>query len=172
MINPTLKQQRRMVHLKFSNWSRYYHSRIGAGSVPVLADTGCLVDVNPFLPDCNSLKHVKIVDAAVQYSCPYTSKEYCLVLRNCLYFPSMSHNLIPPSIIREAGVTVNDVLKIHCGDTSTDDHPITLPKYDIKIPLKLMGVFSYFPTTKPSMDFLESTKEEYDLTPIRWDPHD
>ena len=35
-----------------------------------------------------------------------------------------------------------------------------------------MGVFSYFPTTKPPMDFLESTKEVYDLTPIRWDPHD
>ena len=31
----------------------------------VLADTGSLVDINPFTPDCNLLKQVKIVDAAV-----------------------------------------------------------------------------------------------------------
>ena len=33
--------------------------------------------------------------------------------------------LIPPFIFREAGLTVNDTAKIHCGDTVTEkDHTI------------------------------------------------
>ena len=71
----------------------------------VLAETGNSVDVNPFAPDCNSLKQVKIVDAAVRYSCPYTSKEYCLVLRNCLHVPSMENNLMQGSVRESVGAS-------------------------------------------------------------------
>jgi len=39
-------------------------------------------------------------------------------------------------------------------------------KYDIRIPLKLHGVFLYFLTTKTSMELLERTDKIYDPTPL------
>ena len=67
-----------------------------------------------------------------------------------VYIPSIQHNLIPPFIIREAGVIVNDVPKIHCQVSTKDDHAIIFSKDDLRTPLKLFGVFSYFYTFVPT----------------------
>eukprot|EP00957_Ditylum_brightwellii_P128393 9792090-Ditylum_brightwellii.AAC.1 len=56
---------------------------------------------------------VKLVDAALKYDCPHQDKSYLLLVRNTLHVPSMDHNLIPPFMLREAGITVNDTPKIH-----------------------------------------------------------
>ena len=40
-------------------------------------------------------------------------KIYLLSIRNVRYVPSMTNNLIPPFIMREAGLIVNDVPRIH-----------------------------------------------------------
>ena len=77
----------------------------------VLSRSGQSVDVNPFTPDYLSM-NVPIVDAAVKYDCPYDGKSYILILRNALHVPSMQNNLIPPFMMREAGLQVNDVPKI------------------------------------------------------------
>lgn len=69
------------------------------------------VSVSPFTPDYPAMK-AKMVDAAVKYECPYTGVSYILIIRNAIYVPSMSNNLIPPFIMRECGITVNDVPKI------------------------------------------------------------
>ena len=45
-------------------------------------------------------------------------KTYILTVRNALHVPSMEHNLIPPFIMREAGLVINDVPRIH---TRTED---------------------------------------------------
>ena len=50
-----------------------------------------------------------------------------MVIRNALYVPSMQHNLIPPFMIREAGIVVNDTTKIQLDDPSADDHYIHFP---------------------------------------------
>ena len=66
----------------------------------------------------------------------------------------MPHNLIPPFIMREAGITVNDVPRIHTDpeELSSETHCIAAKAksngVNLKIPLKLDGVFSYFPTRK------------------------
>jgi len=75
-------------------------------------------EVQPFDPSIGTAKHVPIVDAALSYDCPYSYKTFILVVRNALYIPSMDHNLLPPFILREAGVQCNDVPKIHV-DTPT-----------------------------------------------------
>ena len=56
---------------------------------------------------------VTIVDAAVVYDCTWYQTSYILIARNILYVPSIYHNLIPPLIIHEAGITVNDTDMIH-----------------------------------------------------------
>ena len=80
----------------------------------IIANTGRIAHVNPFTPDYNSMQ-VPIVDAALQYDCPYDGKIYVLIVRNALHVPNMTNNLISPFVMREAGVVVNDTPKIQCG---------------------------------------------------------
>ena len=59
----------------------------------------------------------------------------------------MQQNLIPPFIMQEAGIEVNDVPRIHIWDELIrESHSIMIPQVDLRIPLWLSGVFSYFAT--------------------------
>jgi hypothetical protein len=136
----------------------------------ILAETGKTVEVSPYTPDYKAMQ-VPLVDAAVRYDCPFAGKSYILVIRNALHVPSMNNNLIPPFLLREAGITVSDVPKIHVADPTEDDHAITFPDTGFRIPLSLWGVFSYFPTSKPCHDDLVEPEDVYLLTPTHWNPH-
>ena len=136
----------------------------------IIAETSKKVDVSPFTPDYQPLT-VPLVDTTVRYDNPYNGKSYILVLRNELYVPSMDNNLIPPFMLREMGVTVNDVPKIHKEDPTVDDHAITFVEMGFQIPLSLWGIFSYFPTSKPTYDDLLDPNEVYILSPATCNPH-
>ena len=136
----------------------------------IIAETGKEVDVSPLTPDYQPLM-VPLVDATVRYDNPYDVKSYILVLQNALHVPSMDNNLIPPFMLREMGVTVNDVPKIHKEDPTVDDHVITFVEMGFRIPLSLWGIFSYFPTSKPTHDNLLNPNEVYILSPATWNPH-
>ena len=136
----------------------------------IIAETGKKVDVSPFTPDYKLLT-IPLVDAMVKYNNPYNGKTYILVLCNALYVLSMDHNLIPPFMLREMGVTVNDVPKIHKEDPTVDDHTITFAETGFRIPLSLWGIFSYFPTSKPMHDDLLNLNKVYILSPATWNPH-
>lgn len=94
-----------------------------------------------------------------------------LLICYAIYIPAKHHNLIPPFIMREAGIIVNDVPKIHVDDPTDDDHVITFPETGFWILLKLVGIFSYFPCCKPSKEGFEACEEVYTLTPPRLNPH-
>ena len=136
----------------------------------IIAKTSKKVDVSPLTPDYKPLT-VPLVDATVRYDNPYNGKSYILVLRNVLYVPSMDNNLIPLFMVREMGVTVNDVPKIHKEDPTVDNHVITFVETGFRIPLSLWGIFSYFPTSKPTHDDLLNPNEVYILSPATWNPH-
>jgi hypothetical protein len=134
--------------------------------------TGRTAIVNPFTPDYDALTQVPIVDAALVYECPFSGREYILLVRNALHVPAMENNLIPPFIMREAGITVNDTPKIQLPEPTVDDHAIIFEEGTFKIPLALWGIFSYFPTSVPSNDQLEACDDVYLLTPNgQWNPH-
>ena len=61
----------------------------------------------------------------------------------------MPHNLISPLLMREGGVNVNDIPKIHCTGPIIDDHYISFKDIDLRIPLQLHGIFYCFNTRKP-----------------------
>ena len=84
---------------------------------------------------------------------------------------SMKHNLIPPFLMREVGVQVRDIPKIHVVDPSTDDHAIYFKEGDFRIPLKLRGTFSMFHMSKPSVDTLLNNEKVYLLTPSECNTH-
>ena len=136
----------------------------------IIAQTGKKVTVSPFTPDYQPLT-VPLVDAAVRYDNPYNRKPYILVLQNALYVPSMENNLIPPFMLREMGVTMNDVPKIYKEDPTLDDHVITFMEMGFRIPLSLWGIFSYFPASNPTHDDLINRTEVYILSPATWSPH-
>jgi len=136
----------------------------------IISDTGRIADVNPFTPDYDSM-HVSIVDAAIRYDCPYDGRSYILVIRNALFVPSMKNNLIPPFVMREAGIRVNDTPKIQTDNPTEEDHSIHFPESDFRIPLSLWGVFSYFITTKPTSQQMMEATDVYLLTPSKMNPH-
>ena len=89
----------------------------------IIAETSKMVDVSPFTPDYKPLT-VPLVEATIKYNNPYNGKSCILVLRNALYVLSMDNNLIPPFMLREMGVAVNDIPKIHKEDPTVDDHAL------------------------------------------------
>ena len=110
--------------------------------------------VNPFTPEYEALPEVPIVDAAVMYECPVSGKEHILLVRNALHVPAMEQNLIPPFVMREAGIVVNDTPKIHMKNPTIEDHSIYFADSNFRIPMALWGTFSYFPTRLPTNDEL------------------
>ena len=142
---------------------------VGSGAY-VIAELNKKMEVSPYSPSYEPLM-IPLVDAAIKYECPYTGKEYILVIRNALYVPEMDYNLLPPFVLREAGLLVRDTPKIQLTDPTEEDHAITFPEAGFRIPLSLWGVFSYFPTTKPTYDDLIDPSDVYMLTPFQWNPH-
>ncbi len=135
--------------------------------------SGRTADVSPFSPDYNALQKVPIVDAAIAYDCPFSNCTHILLLHNALHVPSMAHNLLPPFIMREAGIVVNEVPRIQSVAPNVTDHSLWFPTLKLRIPLSLWGVFSYFITRKPSLEELRETTSVVPLTPesSSWNPH-
>ena len=80
---------------------------------------------------------IKIVDAAMLYKDMYTGAKYILVVLNALHVPMMDHNLLPPFILREAGVEVRETLKIQVKDPDERDHSLWFPEAELRIPMGL-----------------------------------
>ena len=95
-----------------------------------------------------------------------------LIVRNALYVQSMMNNLIPPFIIREAGLEVREIPNIHVKEPTVEDHSIYFLDESHRIPLSLNGIFLSFPTRRPT------TQDLIDGIPVlitpegpTWNPH-
>ena len=132
----------------------------------MIANLGHTAKVHGFSEEVGSIKRVPIIDALILYECLYKGKIFILVGRNVLYVPSMEHNLIPPFVLRQAGLVVNDKTKINCDRPTEDHHAIIHSKSGLHIRLQLDGVFSVFQTRKPNLDeFLDDDAIIVNITP-------
>jgi hypothetical protein len=102
---------------------------VGSGA-QVLVDRIRTCEVSPYSPDYEPME-VPLVDAAVRYD--RNGKVYILLIQNALYVPSLDHNLLPPFMMREAGVIVKDAPKIQLEDPSNEDHALTFPETGFRI---------------------------------------
>ena len=125
--------------------------------------------MTPYTLDYEAMD-VKIVDAAVLYECLFTHEQSIIFMRNALHVPSMDNNLIPHFIMREAGIDVINVPKFQCDDPSLDDHALVMANKTI-LPLLLIVVFSYFPTSRPTEADLKTVESIFTITPENWNPH-
>ena len=78
--------------------------------------------------------------------------------------------------MREAGIEVNDMPRIHIRDELIrESHSIMIPQVDLRIPLRLSGVFSYFVTRSLTNKEIEECygMDMVLITPYTkvWDPH-
>ena len=141
----------------------------------VIQNTGQSVELNSFSSDVQGISKVPGVDAVVLYYCLFTSKSYLLVMLNALHIPSMKYNLIPLFILREVGLTISEVPKIHCDEPIVEDRSIYDDVTKIWIPLKLDGIFLYFQTLAFTLDEMQRCDviEYVLLSPEAeiWDPY-
>jgi hypothetical protein len=117
---------------------------VGTGA-DVLVDHNRTCEASSYSPDYEPME-VPLVDAAVR-SDRY-GRVYIRLIQNALYVPSLDHNLLPPFMMREAGVIVKDNTNIQLDDPSEEDHALTFSETGFRIPLSLWEVLSYFCTTK------------------------
>ena len=138
----------------------------------IIEDTGETVDVKPFTPDYNTLQKFPFVTGAILTECVFTGKTRIFIFHNALSVLAMDHNLVPPFILQEVGLIVNDTPKIHVKDPSVEDHTVFFPRYDVRIPLSLNGIFSCFPSSKPSIDDMDICEDIFLMTPKgTWNTH-
>ena len=69
------------------------------------------MDVAPFPPDYKPIS-VELVDAALKYEYHNSGEVKILIVRRGLHVPSMTQYLLPPFMLREAGIHINEVAKI------------------------------------------------------------
>ena len=102
-----------------------YHANIAVvvSQCAIINCTGLHVNVAAYSTYL-TCKIIEIVDAAITYDCPYTLDTTLLVIRNALYIPEMNHNLISPFILREVGIQVDEIPKLHATEPTQEHHII------------------------------------------------
>ena len=68
-------------------------------------------------------------------------------------------------------MAVNDKPKIHTEDLTVNDHALIFKETAFWIPLSIHGIFSFFQTTKPTINELQAGHDVYILTQECWDLH-
>ena len=133
-------------------------------------------NVGAFTDEVKGIPKVPIVDTAIAYDCPQSGQTYLPVVRNALCIPSMEHNLIPPFILREAGLVLRDTPKIHCNVPSAEYHYLFDEGTGLRIPFTLDGTFSVFKSRSITDEEINNVEdfETVLLTPDsnKWDPYD
>ena len=140
----------------------------------ILELTGKTVKVSGFTSDLGQPLEVPVVNAAVAYDCIYTGMTYILVIYNALYFRNMEVNLIPPFMMRLAGLQVDECPKFLAIKPTVETHSLYFPAEDLRFPFQIEGIVSYLPTRKPDDEEIEKYRGAYLLlTPnsSTWNPH-
>ena len=76
----------------------------------------------------------------------------------------MEDNLLPPFIMCESGAKVNYTPKIYCTDPTLKYHCIIFANSELNIPLHINGTFSFFRTSRPTSDEIQSCEKIF-ITP-------
>ena len=139
----------------------------------IIRHTGQEVKVSGFTDELGDALPVEIVDAAVIYDCEFTGSSYIMVISNALYLRAMNVSLIPPFMMRMAGIEVNERPKFLAKAPTIKHHSMYFPEEDKRFPSKLHGMILYILVHMPSNDEIVSIETVLELTPKvnKWDPH-
>ena len=93
---------------------------------------------------------VSIVTVVVAYDCKSTGTTYIMVVNNDLYLKYMEVNLIAPMMMRLAGIEVDECLKFLSCNPAKENHSTYFCDDDLRVPIMLEGIISYFTTRIPT----------------------
>jgi len=112
------------------------------------------VTVSGFSNALGKLKRTPIIQACVIYDDKYSGGiQRHLIINNALHIKNMKVNLIPPIMMRMAGLHVNECSNfLAIGEPSGEHHSIYFPDEELRITLLLEKVVSYIPTRSPTME--------------------
>ena len=138
----------------------------------IFDDTDKTCTVNAFSESAGKLHDIPIIDAVIAYDCPYQCKTFLLLMRNALYISELEINLLPPFIVRESGIQIDECPKIQTINPTIDNHSMFIHEHNLQIPFRLIDTFSYFETRKPTMEELQTCDKIF-ITPdsSSWDPY-
>jgi hypothetical protein len=137
----------------------------------VISYTDRICQVSPYHPDYQAINKVPIVQAATAFDDPESGETYVLIFNECLYLgDALENTLMNPNQVRSNGIIVDDVPKHLSYDPKSATHSIYIPKEDLRIPLKLKGVISYFPSRYPSDKKIETCKWIELTSSQEWNP--
>ena len=145
---------------------------VAGSECTIFDDTNKTCTVNSFSESAGKLENVKIVDVVVAYDCPYKSETFLLLMRNALNVPELPLNLIPPFIMREGGIEVDECPKSQLTTPQIENHSMYCEAPKLRIHFELNGTFSSFKTRKPTNHELEVCDKIF-ITPDsgQWDPY-
>ena len=133
------------------------------------------VSVSGFTKSLGLRKSIPVVNAAVLHTCDMTGKMTVLLLHNALHFEEMESNLIPPFLMREAGLIVDECPKFQAIKPTLRHHSIYCPESKLLMPFNLRGIISYLPTRLPTSEEVREHrgKRTIHLTPNSpdWNPN-
>ena len=158
-----------------TNLDSHANMAVAGNDCTIIATSGRYATVTPFSSNLPKMEMVEIGDVALAYDDPISLLTYILVMRNALLIPTMDHNLIPPFLIREAGLYVDETPKSQVGLPTIDNHVIVDSESGMRIHLALNGIFSYFPTRSLTIEEVEDW-ENFPVVFITpdgdgWDPY-
>jgi hypothetical protein len=121
---------------------------VAGSNTTVIARSGQFATVTPFSPDLPMMEQVEIGDAAMCFDDPVSLKTFILVLRNALLIPSMDHNLLPPFLVQEAGLFLDEIPKHQAVSPTIENHLIFDSESGLCIHLQLNGYSQYLILTR------------------------
>ena len=113
-----------MVYSSAKELDSHVNMPAAGGGTIVIGRTGRHATITPFSSTLPLIDMVEILDVAMAYDDPINLKTMILIMRNAVYVPAMDHNLIPPLIIHEAGLVVDETLKFQLASDATINHLI------------------------------------------------
>jgi hypothetical protein len=131
------------------------------------------VNMSPFLNSLGTANSVPIVTAAIAYDDETMAKTYILIVHQVLYFgDKLEHNLLNPFQCRLNGVNIKECP--HLNPAVADDaHSMLFANKEVKIPLLLKGIVSYFTSRRRTKEAFEQySHTELTLNEPEWNPHD
>eukprot|EP00957_Ditylum_brightwellii_P105544 8046166-Ditylum_brightwellii.AAC.1 len=112
--------------------------------------------VKSFVKDAGQLDNVPIVDVVMAYGCPYKAKTYLLLMRNALYVPELTTNLLPLFILCEGRILVDECPKFQVQSPSIGNHLMYCKDTDLCTHFELNNTVSSFHARPPSDEEMQS----------------
>jgi hypothetical protein len=132
------------------------------------------VNVSPFLDSLETANSVPIVTATIAYDDEIAAKTYIIIVQQALYFgEKLEHNLLNPFQCRLNGIDIKECPRMLDPTTPDGSQSILFPNKELKIPLMLNGIVSYFPSRRPTKEeFKRCPHIKLTLNESEWNPHD